>query len=422
MDKTHAEGLVSLEPWVLRALLKIAGHDHAEDQSHSDLVSKFHHCVHEHAAAGGGSTTVDELGVIATESQPISGGKHLAESARGAQVEAQVPPLQDPAEAVEATVAPRQSPSGAHVGGATEPVRPATSHVGISDSTFSTLRLTSATGIITTLLSSDDPITAGRDSIGLPDNAELHRRHLQIGWHAHGWGTRKFSGAKNPVYICTPKGDCFKAESDPAWSVIGHGDMIFLSNKNKSGFSLKVSATEETTGSQATADDVVPAAAGVAGAAPLQPNSSGPAEVHRSSTSRRRAVVRCAAAGDWSYQIDTEHTIIGRAAKNSGGGSATGTDCAPPSGVVDKTMSRRHAQIRRGDDGCFQLTCLGANHVLVDGQLLKAGEPPLELSHGNRLVVGSSVLLFQAIAAVPDLGADRQRQGANKVERWLQDT
>jgi hypothetical protein len=85
-------------------------------------------------------------------------------------------------------------------------------------------------------------------------------------------------------------------------------------------------------------------------------------------------------------------------------------------------MSRRHAQIRRGDDGCFQLICLGANHVLVDGQLLKAGEPPLELSHGNRLVVGSSVLLFQAIAAVPDLGADRQRQGANKVERWLQDT
>jgi hypothetical protein len=114
-----------------------------------------------------------------------------------------------------------------------------------------------------------------------------------------------------------------------------------------------------------------------------------------------RAVVRCAAAAGWAYCIDTGSTMIGRAAKCSGGGSATGADCAPPSGVVDTTMSRQHAQIRRGDDGAFQLTCLSANHVLVDGKPLKAGEPPLELSHGNQLTIGRCELTFEVEVAEP---------------------
>jgi hypothetical protein len=73
--------------------------------------------------------------------------------------------------------------------------------------------------------------------------------------------------------------------------------------------------------------------------------------------------------------------------------------------VEDVFMSRKHALLRRAAGGGLQLACLGRSNRVhwtsshdPDGKVVKVGDASVALSHGDRLKLGKTVLLFQ----VPD--------------------
>ena len=61
-------------------------------------------------------------------------------------------------------------------------------------------------------------------------------------------------------------------------------------------------------------------------------------------------------------------------------------------------MSRQHARIDRLSDSGFSVTCLSKNNVLIDKQLLTPGEDAIGLEDGNRVVIGSTVFIFETVS------------------------